>query len=132
MPQLINEFIKTADFKNEKHVPVIKCPDSFTKDQMTAVEVAIGEEIAHPNTTEHHIGWIELYFMPEGAKFISQIARFEFLSHGATVNGPNTGSVHTHHAGTVHMKTSEPGTLFATAYCNIHGLWQGSREIKVM
>jgi len=26
-------------------------------------------EIAHPNTTDHHIRWISLYFHPEGNKF---------------------------------------------------------------
>ena len=27
-------------------------------DEMFAVKVSLGKEIAHPNTTEHHIRWI--------------------------------------------------------------------------
>jgi desulfoferrodoxin (superoxide reductase-like protein) len=29
------------------------------------------------------------------------------------------------------MKTSKPGVFYATALCNIHGLWRSEKEIKV-
>jgi len=29
------------------------------------------------------------------------------------------------------MKVSKPGTLHALALCNIHGLWESSKEIKL-
>ena len=54
----ISNSIKTADFKAEKHVPVIKV---VSRDGDTAViEVSVGAEIAHPNTTEHFIAYIYL------------------------------------------------------------------------
>ena len=30
------------------------------------------------------------------------------------------------------MKTDKPGTLHALSYCNIHGLWEYTQEIKVI
>jgi desulfoferrodoxin (superoxide reductase-like protein) len=30
------------------------------------------------------------------------------------------------------MKTSKTGVIYATALCNIHGLWQSEKEIKVL
>ena len=36
------------------------------KEMLVEVNVNIGEEIAHPNTQEHYIAWIKLYFHPEG------------------------------------------------------------------
>lgn len=127
---LLNELIKTADWKTEKHVPVIECSDAFVKGQWTPVTVTLGKEVAHPNTTEHHIRWIELYFQPEGAA-VFQVARFEFTAHGESVKGPNEGPVYTHHQGSTSLKLNVGGTLLAMAYCNIHGLWQSSKEIKV-
>lgn len=127
----ISEMLQEADWKKEKHVPVIECPDSVKTDEMFEVKVGIGKEIAHPNTTEHHISWITLFFHPTGEKFPYQIGHFEFMAHGASVNGPNTSTVYTHHAVTVSFKTSKPGTIFAIALCNIHGLWQSSKEIKL-
>ncbi len=127
----IGELIQEADWKTEKHVPVIDCPDTVKADEMFEVKVGIGKEIAHPNTTEHHISWISIYFHPEGEKFPYPIGRYEFSAHGASTRGPNTSTIYTHHAVTTWFKTSKPGTLLAVSLCNIHGLWQSSKNIKI-
>ena len=127
----IGDLVQDADWKAEKHVPVIECADAVKADELFEVKVAVGTEIAHPNTTEHHIGWMSLFFHPDSEKFPHQIARYEFGAHGASVQGPNTSSVYTHHAASAWMKTSKPGTLIAVSMCNIHGLWQSSKEVKL-
>jgi len=125
------EIAQEADWKKEKHVPVIECADTVKADEMFEVKVGVGKEIAHPNTTEHHISWISLYFLPEGEKFPYQIGHYEFSAHGASVQGPNTSSVYTNHQVVTWFKTSKPGTVLALSLCNIHGLWQSSKEIKL-
>jgi len=125
------ELFQSADWKAEKHVPVIEAPDTVKKGQLAKVTVTVGKEVAHPNKTEHHISWIELYFQPQGDKFPYQLARVEFAAHGASVQGPDTSSVYTHPEATVSFKTAAPGTMYASSYCNIHGLWQNSKELKV-
>jgi len=115
----------------EKYVPVIGCEDLVKADELFEVTVTIGKEVAHPNTTEHHISWITLFFLPDDEKFPRQVARYEFGAHGASVQGPNTSTVYAHHAATGWMKTGKPGTLIAVSMCNIHGLWQSSKEIKL-
>ncbi len=127
----IGELVQEADWKAEKHVPVIESADAVKGDEIFEVKVTIGKEIAHPNTTEHHISWISLFFHPDDEKFPYQIGRYEFNAHGASAQGPNASSIYTHHAATTWMKTSKPGTLIAVSYCNIHGLWQSSKEIKI-
>jgi superoxide reductase len=125
------ELYQTADWKMEKHVPVIDCPDKVKAGEMFPVKVTLGKEIAHPNTTAHHIRWISIYFQPEGEKFPYQIGHFEFSAHGESTEGPDTSSVYTHHEASTSMKTSKPGTLYTTALCNIHGLWRSAKEIEV-
>lgn len=125
------EIVQEADWEKEKHVPVIECADVVKADEMFEVRVGAGKEIAHPNTTEHHISWISLYFYPEGEKFPYQIGHYEFNAHGASVQGPNTSSVYTHHQVITWLKTNKPGTVLALSLCNIHGLWQSSKEIKL-
>ena len=127
----IGDLVKEADWKAEKHVPVIESAEAVNADEIFEVKISVGKEIAHPNTTEHNISWISLFFHPDGEKFTYQIGRYEFNAHGASVQGPNTSSVYTHHAATAWMKTSKPGTLIAVSMCNIHGLWQSSKEIKL-
>jgi superoxide reductase len=127
----IGELVQEADWKTEKHVPVIECQEAVKADEMIEVKVTIGKEIAHPNTTEHHIEWISLFFHPMGEKFPYQMGRFEFSAHGASVQGPNTSTIYTHHAVTAWFKTGKPGTILALSSCNIHGLWQSSKEIKI-
>jgi superoxide reductase len=127
----LSSHIQRADWKKEKHVPVIECPDKVAADKEFEVKISIGKEIAHPNTTEHHIRWIELYFCAEDAKNPAQVGHFEFTMHGESVDGPNQGPAYTSHAVTAFMKTKKPGTLHAMGYCNIHGLWESSKEVKL-
>jgi superoxide reductase len=129
---MLGERIQHADWKKEKHVPVIECPDQVKADEFFEVKVSLGKEIAHPNTTEHHISWITLYFHPEGERFTYDVGHFAFNAHGQAVAGPNQGPVYTHHEAGTSMKISKPGTLYALAYCNIHGLWENSKEIGLL
>ncbi|SDF81625.1 class II SORL domain-containing protein [Sporolituus thermophilus] len=125
------DIVQSADWKAEKHVPVIDAPATVKAGDKVAIEVGVGKEIAHPNTTEHHIRWIKLYFKPENGKFAYELASFEFNAHGESVEGPNKGPAYSEPFGKVVVKLGGSGTLLATAYCNIHGLWESSREIKV-
>ncbi len=127
----IGELYQTADWKTEKHVPVITCPDAVQADEVFEVKVTLGAEVAHPNTTAHHIRWIQLFYRPEGGKFAYQLGVFEFTAHGESTDGPDTGPAYTDHAVTARVKLAKSGTLVATSLCNIHGLWEFSRPIKV-
>lgn len=127
----IGELVQSADWKNEKHVPVIECPDKVKAGEAFDVNVTLGKEIAHPNTTEHHIRWLALYFKPDSEKATYQVARYDLLGHGESPKGPNEGPVYTGHsvAGRVTLKGS--GTFVAVAHCNIHGLWESFKPITV-
>jgi superoxide reductase len=128
----LGERIQEADWKTEKHVPVIECPDRAKAGELFEVKVSLGKEIPHPNTTEHHIRWISLFFHPEGDKFTYDVGHYEFNAHGESVEGANKGPVYTHHEATVPLKLSKSGTLYALALCNIHGLWQSVKDIKIV
>jgi len=127
----LGERYQHADWKAEKHVPAIDCPGEVKAGENFEINVTIGKEIAHPNTTEHHIRWVAVYFAPADEKFTYEIGRFEFNAHGESAAGANEGPVYTHHSVTARAMLKKPGTLFATSLCNIHGLWESSVEIKV-
>ncbi len=127
----IQELFQSADWKSEKHVPVIECPDTVPADEVFEVKVTLGKEVAHPNTTEHHIRWIQLYFYGDGDKFPYQVGNFEFTAHGEAADGADQGPVYTHHSVTAALKIKKPGTLIATSLCNIHGLWESVKDIKL-
>ncbi len=127
----LGELVQTAEWKTEKHVPVIECPDKVKAGELFTIKVTVGKEIAHPNTTEHHIRWISVYFQPEGGKFTYQVGHFEFSAHGESVEGPNQGPVYTNHEVTASVKISKPGVIYAASFCSIHGLWQAGKEIKI-
>lgn len=127
----IGELFQSDDWKNEKHVPVIDAPDTVSKDDFFEVRVTLGKEVAHPNTTEHHIRWVRLYFKPEDEKFTYEVGSFEFAAHGESVQGADKGPVYTHHEVVAALKIAKPGHLIATSYCNIHGLWESSKAVAV-
>ena len=127
----MSSLYQNADWKTEKHVPVIDVPDEIGAGEICKINVSVGKEVAHPNKTEHHIRWIEVYFKVDDAKFPVQLGRIEFCSHGESVEGPDKGGIYTHHCASICFKTEKPGTIFAAAYCNIHGLWESSKKLSV-
>ncbi|MCX7780979.1 MAG: class II SORL domain-containing protein [Negativicutes bacterium] len=122
---------QSADWKAEKHVPVIEAPETVKAGERFTVTVSVGKEIPHPNTTEHHIRWIKLYFKPDNGKFVYEIANFEFNAHGESTEGANKGPVYSEPSVVAVVKLSASGTLLASEYCNIHGLWESAKAIKV-
>ena len=128
----LGEYIQSADWKKEKHVPIIEAPDEVKSGEVFEVTLSVGKEIAHPNTTEHHISWISLYFQPEGSKFTHHLAHFEFKAHGESTEGPNKGPAYNSYMVKTGLKLNKSGTLIAFSLCNIHGLWESYKEIKVV
>ncbi len=124
----MNKLLQTADWKTEKHAPVIEIKEKDDKD-LLFIKVSVGKEIAHPNQTQHHIRWIQLLFKPEGEKFPFEVGKIDFTSHGESPAGPDTSTVYTEPKGFFALKTGKPGTLIGLSYCNIHGLWRS--EVKL-
>ena len=119
---IIAEYIKSADWKTEKHAPVITAPATVMLGVSFDVEVSVGKGIPHPNTIEHHIAWIALYYVPEGWQFPIELGRADFTAHGAVSTTP---------IAKFSVMLDKPGTLRAVAYCNLHGLWEGEMVIGV-
>lgn len=120
----IGELYQSADWKGEKHVPAIDAPASVKAGEEFEVSVQVGKEIEHPNTLEHHIVWIKLYYLPEGAKLPVEIGDYNFSAHGE-------GEAFTSPKVATKLKLTKGGKLISTSYCNIHGLWTSEVDIKV-
>ncbi len=151
---MLSSLIKSADWKAEKHVPVITVhspsPDSPSPvpHSPIEIEVAVGKEIPHPNTLEHHIAWAALYFVADGSQLPVELVRAEFRAHGldlftapilkTTIALPTPPLPHSStpplSTPPLPQSTTPPllsGTLHAVAYCNIHGLWESEMKIAV-
>ena len=110
--------IKSADSTIEKHVPIIKQDRNGDEIKLT---VSIGDKILHPNTVEHHIKWVEVYFIQEGTEIPHAIGKTEFAGHNDLIlTKPKTS---------FSFKTRKKGSILAIAYCNIHGLWQSEMKL---
>ncbi len=120
----LGKLYQSGDWKGEKHVPVIHAPETAKAGEVIKVEVNIGEEIGHPNTFEHYIAWIKVYFQPEGHKFPIEIGTFDFSAHGES-------GLFAEPDASLNFKVEKSGTIYTTSYCNIHGLWENSQELKV-
>ena len=118
---MLSQLIKSADWKTEKHIPAITPLGEFKPGEPFEVEVAVGKEIPHPNTLEHHIAWIALYFVAEGSQLPVELARAEFRGHGP--------DVFTEPVLKATVRLPRPGFLHAAAYCNIHGLWESELAV---
>lgn len=115
--------IQTADWRKEKHAPTIELPEVITAGEPFKVAFGLGKEISHPNTLEHHITSITLFFQPEGNKFPYKVAHVEFSAHGEVDTFTSPWSK-------VMVKVKGSGKFIAQSHCNIHGLWEATAEVK--
>lgn len=116
----LTETVKAGDWKNEKHVPVLHVE---TEEGLLKIHALVGEEIEHPNTFEHYIAWIKVFFQPEGSAAPIEVGSYNFSAHGEgeLLSKPEVYAT---------VKTDKKGTVYALSYCNIHGLWENSEEVK--
>ncbi len=104
----------------ELHVPVIKAPSKVTAGEPFMVEISVGEK-PHPMMQAHYIEFIELNIGNEPAG----VANLNSMGY---VRPKVSFSI-------VLTKESAPGgkaTLVAHERCNIHGYWEGTKDIEVV
>ena len=128
---MIGELIRTADWKTEKHVPVIDCAGTVRANEPFPITVTVGRDVPHPNEPGHHIVWVALHYVPEGAAASIELARCDFAAHGAGM-GSAPGPARTGATLTVSAALGASGRLIATAYCNLHGLWAAEVPLTVV
>ena len=98
----------------KKHIPTISAPSAVNKDQPFDVKVEVGTLLAHPNEPAHSIEWVELYC---GNTFLGRAQYSGGTSYSVALFKVKLSHAH--------------GPLKAIAKCNMHGLWQGTKDIEV-
>lgn len=95
------------------HVPQIKSPVAVKAGEPFEVEVTVGQKL-HEMIPVHYIDWIDLY---AGEIFLTKIILTPHLTQ------PVFKTI-------VVLKAS--AVLRAVEHCNIHGLWEGSKQVEVV
>ncbi len=103
--------------KAEYHLPKIVAPDNVKVNESFKVRVTVGP---HPNTPEHYIRRIELYFSEEGRAFNPILIAYVDLT--PLNSEPDIEFT---------VRLSKSGTLHAVEYCTLHGLWETTKTIVV-
>lgn len=112
---------KAKDMNNltdleKKHHPVISVPAQIKGGEPFEVTVEVGKLLAHPNENSHFTQFIDLY-----ADYVF-LARVDLTP--VTTQPVMKLQVVFPHPG---MKT----TLRAFARCNLHGVWEGTKEVVI-
>jgi len=101
----------------KKHLPVISVPANLKAGETFEVTVEVGKLLAHPNEPSHFIEWIDLY-----ANWVF-LAR---ISLSAATTQPTLKIPVTMPHGIKQL------TLRAFERCNMHGVWEGTKEISIV
>ena len=103
--------------KIESHTPKIEAPDIVKKGKLFELKVAVGP---HLNTVQHSIRKIEVYYYEKERAFNPiHLATIRLTPEYAE---PNVKLV---------LNLKKSGIMYVIAYCNLHGLWESRKEIKV-
>ena len=111
------DYIKTQEAEGkEKHVPSIDVKECSSCNELTVIG-QVGKEVMHPSTAEHHIKYIQLFGETNENKFV----------HISTLE---LGEENTLPRGKVNIKKGNLKNIIALSFCNIHGVWENSIEVK--
>ncbi|MFB6290847.1 MAG: class II SORL domain-containing protein [Candidatus Bipolaricaulia bacterium] len=97
----------------KKHTVVIDAPDKVKEGEEFEVTLKVGQYKEHPNEVGHFIEWMELY---SGDTFLARLELTPEQSHYVM-------------KATVKLDHAHP--LRGRAKCNLHGLWENKKKIKV-
>ncbi len=95
----------------KKHTPVIEAPNLAKAGEPFEVVVEVGKLLKHPNEPGHFIEWIELY---SGDTFLTRV------DLTAELTDPKIK---------IPIRLTHPHTMKARARCNIHGVWEGKKDL---
>ena len=99
----------------QKHAPVIELPGEIKSGQFFTAKVKVGE-LEHPNENGHFIQWIELYVSDV------YLGRFDFTP---VMTKPEI---------TIPLSiahSDRKAVLRAVSRCNLHGIWESTKEVAV-
>ena len=99
----------------QKHLPLIEVPSKIKSEQFFNTKIKMGE-IEHPNENGHFIQWIELY--------VGDVYLRRFDCAPVMTKTEVTLPLSIAHG---NRKT----TLRAILRCNLHGMWESTKEIEV-
>ena len=103
--------------KVESHTPKIQAPEKVKANEPFEVKIEVGP---HPNTVEHSIRRIEVYFQEDGRAF-----------NPVLVASVELTPVYSEPKLTLTLKVSKSGVIHAIEYCNLHGLWEAKKKVAV-
>jgi superoxide reductase len=103
--------------KRESHTPKIDAPARAKADEAIMVKISVGP---HPNTVEHSIRWLAVFFYEEGRAF--NPITLGKISFNAPTTEPEI---------MLKVKLTKSGVIHALEYCNLHGLWSSKKEIII-
>lgn len=104
----------------DRHSPRIVCQDTVHPGEKVKVKVIVGNEYAHPDQGDHHIGYIQLWDLET---LLAECRLFP----GILAGQPGHIEVDFYVVPKVSMR------LCAMSYCSKHGLWQSETyEVKMV
>ncbi len=99
----------------KKHIPVFECPDKVKAGEPFQIKIKVGE-IPHVMEVGHHIQWIEV---KSGENCYARVELTPaFTKPDITVTLVKEGKHRTR-------------TLRVIERCNLHGLWEATKEITI-
>lgn len=101
----------------ESHTPKIEIEEKIKADEPFEVKISVGP---HPNTIQHSTRKIDVYFYEDGKAFNPIYLASIILT-----------PVYTEPEISLKLKVSKSGTLYVLEYWNLHGIWEGRKEIRV-
>lgn len=99
----------------KKHVPVVECPDTVTVGEPFTVKVKIGDN-PHVMEEGHFIQWVEVKF---GENLYARTELTPVFSRPEITFTLVKGGKHS------------TRTMRVIERCNLHGLWESTKEITI-
>ncbi len=113
------DLVKMDEEGAAKHKPHIEVPSRAKAGEEVKLRIHVGREVAHPNTVEHHIKWIQVFLQEDERPYPVHLATIDL--------GPSYGEPKVE----LSLKLKRSCTIWVLSYCNLHGLWENHAKVEV-
>jgi superoxide reductase len=118
-------------FRQNKHLPVIQAPDRVKKGKYFNFKVVVNKETPLPERELPQRFWFTVYFLPRESGTPYQVVQPLFSAQKEAWKTKDSFENPVLYQASFKFKTEKAGTIYAAAYCPLHGLSQSGSPIEI-
>jgi superoxide reductase len=118
--------------KEQKHLPLIEAPNKVKRGENFDFEITVNQDMTVRRRGDQQRFWITVYFLPQESSIAYKVVQPLSAAQKEVRKDSDSPPSPILYKASFQLKTEKAGTIYAAAYCPIHGLSQSRTSVEVI